>query len=377
MKIVMSADWFYPAQVGGSANTIYWQAKALTAEGHQVSIVATSQNIDKSVPRNRWLPMDCGRVIYTKNLHFYLPFRHILYGLKAIRKADIVHVNSLFYPASFVWIIACRLRGKPVVWSPHGELSPAALRFRPYLKRCLLLLFRCVSAGVLFHATSVDEVRQIQRRFGARVQVAKLRTMMELPLPVVRVARPYLLFMGRLHPIKGIERLLEALAGSDVFLKSSYSLQIAGPDTDKAYTRKLKDQVDRLGLSAKVCFIGAVQGKVKEHIYANAHVLILPSHAENFGNVVIESLAQGTPVIASTNTPWQVLETKQTGRWVPNDAESLQKAVEMFLTMTPDQYAGYRARAAQLARIDYTIHAHVALWSDVYQAASAQHRSVW
>ncbi|SOD90191.1 glycosyltransferase [Spirosoma fluviale] len=377
MKIVMSADWFYPAQVGGSASTIYWQAKALTAQGHQVSIVATSQNIPNSIPLNRWLSMDCGRVIYTKNPHFYLPVRHILSGLKAIRKADVVHVNSLFYPASFIWVIACRLRGKPVVWSPHGELSPAALKFRPYLKRLLLLLFRGVSAGVLFHATSVDEMRQIQRRLGAHVQVTKLRTMMDPPLPVVRVARPYLLFMGRLHPIKGVEQLLKALAGSDVFLKSHYSLQIAGPDTDKTYTRKLKEQVMRLGLSEKVFFIGNVQGEGKEQIYANAHLLILPSHAENFGNVVIESLAQGTPVIASTNTPWQVLETKQTGRWVPNDAESLRKAIDIFLTMKPDHYAGYRARAAQLVRSDYMIDGHIALWSDVYKAAHSQNRLVY
>ncbi|GAB3027572.1 glycosyltransferase [Spirosoma pulveris] len=374
MKIVMSADWFYPAPVGGSSNTIYWQAKALTEQGHSVSIVATSQDIPNAVPLNCWLSMDCGRVIYTKNPHFYLPFRHILYGLKAIRKADVVHVNSLFYPASFVWVIACLLGGKPVVWSPHGELSPAALRFRPYLKRLLLILFRGISAGVLFHATSGDEIRQIQRRLGAHVQVVKLRTMMELPLPVVRVARPYLLFMGRLHPIKGIERLLEALAGSTVFMNSPFSLQIAGPDTDKIYTRQLKEQVFGLGLSEKVCFIGTVRGEGKEKIYANAHVLILPSHAESFGNVVIESLAQGTPVIASTNTPWQVLETKQTGLWVPNDAESLRKAVDRFLTMHPDHYAGYRARAAQLVRSEYTTDGYGALWSDVYNAAHTQNR---
>lgn len=197
---------------------------------------------------------------------------------------------------------------------------------------------------------------------------------MELPLPVVRVARPYLLFMGRLHPIKGIERLLEALAGSDVFMESPYSLQIAGPNTDKTYTRQLREQIIRLRLSEKVVFIGNVQDEGKEKIYANAHLLILPSHAENFGNVVIESLAQGTPVIASTNTPWQVLETKQTGRWVPNDAESLRKAIDMFLTMKADQYAGYRARAAQLVRSDYTIDGYGALWSEVYQAAYAQNR---
>ena len=127
-------------------------------------------------------------------------------------------------------------------------------------------------------------------------------------MPMVRVARPYLLFMGRMHPIKGIDRLLEALSASTLFRGSEYSLLIAGPDSDKMYARTLSELVQVLGLSAKVSFIGVVQGKEKEQLYADARVLILPSHAENFGNVVIESLAQGTPVVASTNTPWQVLE---------------------------------------------------------------------
>ncbi len=367
MKIVMSADWFYPAQTGGPSNTIYWQAKALTKVGYDVTVVATSRDLPASVPLNCWLTLDCGRVIYTRNPHFYLPVKHIWYGWQAIRNADIVHINSLFYPASFVWLALCCLIGKPVVWSPHGELSPAALQFRPRLKQFLLAIFRWVSADVSFHATCAEEVTQIQEHFGSAIRIREIRTMMELPASTVRVARPYLLFMGRLHPIKAIDRLLEALSASKLFRDSNYLLTIAGPDFDKIYTHQLKELVLTLQLSEKVSFVGAVQGEHKEQVYADAYLLILPSHSESFGNVVIESLAQGTPVVASTNTPWQVLDEERVGCWVPNDTDSLRQAIEQFLSMAPDEYELCRARALSLARRDYDISANSALWSNFYE----------
>ncbi len=367
MKIVMSADRFYPAQTGGPSNTIYWQAKALSKAGHDVTVIATSQDLPSSVPLNCWLNLDCGRVIYTQNLHFYFPVKHIWYGWQAIRNADMVHINSLFYPASLVWLALCRLIGKPVALSPHGELSPAALQFRPRLKWFLLNIFRWMSAEVSFHATCAEETMQIQATFGSAIRVREIKTMMELPASTVRVARPYLLFMGRLHPIKAIDRLLEALSASKLFRDSNYSLQIAGPNSDKIYTQQLKELVLTLGLSAKVVFLGAVQGEHKEQLYADAYLLVLPSHSENFGNVVIESLAQGTPVVASTKTPWQVLDEERAGRWVSNDRDSLRQAIERFLSMAPDEYELCRIRASSLARRDYDISVNSAVWSDFYE----------
>ncbi|GAB3789786.1 glycosyltransferase [Spirosoma horti] len=369
MKIVISADRFYPAQAGGAARTIHWQTVTLTRAGHEVTVVATSEDLPTGIPLDRWLTREFGRVIYTQNPYFYLPIKHIWYGWRAIRQADVVHVNSLFYPASFVWIVLCQLLNKPVVWSPHGELSPAALQFRPRLKRFLLLIFRRFRSGVLFHATSAEEANQIHHHFGPDARVGERRTMMELPALVRRVARSYLLFMGRLHPIKAIDRLLEALGTSALFRESGYSLVVAGPETDKLYAQELKALVIRLGLSEKVSFVGPVQGQRKEQLYADAHLLILPSHSENFGNVVIESLAQGTPVIASANTPWQVLEQEGAGRWVPNEPASLRQAIEPFLTMPPDLYERYRARAIHLARRDYDSSVNSSIWPEFYQAA--------
>lgn len=372
MKIILSADRFYPAQMGGPSNTIYWHAKALTQAGHEVTVVATSQDLPADVLLNRWLTLDCGQVIYTKNRYFYLPISHIFYGWKAIQKAHVVHVNSLFYPASFVWVCMSKLLGKPVVWSPHGELSPAALRYRPRLKRLLVKVFRLMSSRIWFHATCAAEVSQIRQHFGESAFIRDIANRMELPDVAVRVAQPYLLFMGRLHPIKALDRLMLALSTSTLFRESDYSLLIAGPDSSESYTKSLTDMTHTLGLSDKVHFLGMVQGARKEQHYANARLLILPSHSENFGNVVIESLAQGTPVIASTHTPWQALETERAGRWVSNDPDALREAIEPFLTMPDNHYALYRERALRLARRDYDVSANTVVWDNFYTSASGR-----
>lgn len=369
MKILLSADCFYPAQMGGPSNALYWQAKSLTQAGHQVTVVATSHCLPPNVPTDRWLTLDCGRVIYTKNPHFYLPIKHIWYAYRVIQQADVVHVNSLFYPASLVWVLLCRWFGKPIVWSPHGELSPAALVFRPRLKRVLLWGMKWLRSSVWFHTTSDAEATHIRQHFGANVQVAVIHNRMQLPTPVAPtgVGPPYLLFIGRLHPIKAIDRLLEALARSAIFRQSDYQLLIAGPVADKAYARTLLEQVATLQLTQKVSFIGSVQGAEKEALYATARLTILPSHTENFGNVVMESLAQGTPVVASMHTPWQLLETERVGSWVSNEPTPLQKAIEVYLTMPPADYQAYRERAVKVAHQQFNNQAGAAEWERFYE----------
>lgn len=375
MKILLSADCFYPAQMGGPSNTIYWLAKALTRAGHAVTVIATSQDLPTSVPLNQWITMDCGRVMYTRNPHFYLPLRHIWQGWQAISSAGIVHVNSLFYPASFIWVLLSRWAGKPVIWSPHGELNPVALAIRPRLKRFILgFVKRILTPSIRFQAASKAEADHIRHCFGQATSVIEIQSRMELPPRVqpdetIRLTTPYLLFMGRLHPIKAIDNLIRALGASAVFRVSTCSLVIAGPQTDSAYGSMLADLVNQLGLSEQVTFVGFAQGPWKEILYANARLTILPSHAESFGNVVVESLAQGTPVVASTNTPWQQLESEHVGSWVTNDPESLREAIEKFMLMPPDTYHQYRQRAYELAHRQFDVYKHIGEWEHIYRSA--------
>ena len=102
------------------------------------------------------------------------------------------------------------------------------------------------------------------------------------------------LFLSRLHQKKGIEILFEALAQ----VSFDWTLTIAG-DGESDYLEQLKKLSENLRISHKVNWLGWVNAKNKWTIYQDADLLVLPSHNENFANVVIESLAVGTPVLVS------------------------------------------------------------------------------
>lgn len=131
------------------------------------------------------------------------------------------------------------------------------------------------------------------------------------------------LYIGRLHPIKGIENLLRALK---LLEDETVTLEICGSG-DAAYSLGLRELVHQLGLGRCVSFRGHVDGGDKLNTFMQADVCVVPSFTENFGMVVAEALAHAVPVIASQGTPWVELEARDCGLWVNNSPESLAQAI--------------------------------------------------
>jgi glycosyltransferase involved in cell wall biosynthesis len=105
-------------------------------------------------------------------------------------------------------------------------------------------------------------------------------------------------------------------------------LRICGSGAPE-YARYLVDLCRQLKIERSVEFVGTVRDAAKTAEFLRADVCIVPSHSENFGMVVAESLAHGTPVIASQGTPWQELERQGAGFWVANDPHSLSEAISL------------------------------------------------
>ncbi|HMQ11807.1 MAG TPA: glycosyltransferase, partial [Oligoflexia bacterium] len=146
-------------------------------------------------------------------------------------------------------------------------------------------------------------------------------------------------------------------------------LVIAGPD-DTEYADYLKKMVKSLELEHRVHFTGHTDGQVKEALLAKAKCLILPSYTENFGIVVTEALAQGTPVIASKGTPWEVLNTYKAGFWVDNSSDELCKALNKMLSLSSDQYDQYVNNSIRLVDEMYNVDKQIHKWIDLYQQLS-------
>jgi glycosyltransferase involved in cell wall biosynthesis len=243
--------------------------------------------------------------------------------------SDVLHLTAVYSNTTIPALLAARLLGKPVVWSPRGALQRWAESRRVTYKRiwdnvCDRLLHPERS---LLHVTSPQEAEESSICISNATPVTIENG---VDMPAVLPAREWqpggrlrMLYIGRLDPKKGIENLLRAIAALGDNL---IQLRICGGGAPE-YVRSLVDLSLQLGAERNVEFVGTVLGKDKTTAFAQADLCILPSHTENFGMVVAEALAHGTPVIASRNTPWSQLETHGAGFWVANDPESLAGAI--------------------------------------------------
>ncbi|GAJ22860.1 unnamed protein product, partial [marine sediment metagenome] len=133
-----------------------------------------------------------------------------------------------------------------------------------------------------------------------------------------------ILFLGRIHKIKGLDLLAKAFADLPKPL-DNIKLVIVGPDD--GYLSSLKKLVTDLGINDKVLFTGPLYGQEKLKAYVDADVYVLPSFYEIFGITVLEALACGTPVIVTNRCGIADAINGQAGLVVPYDKEQLQHAL--------------------------------------------------
>lgn len=268
---------------------------------------------------------------------------------------DVVHLHALWaldLHRVARWALE---NGIPMVWSPHGALAPWALKNRWYKKFLPWLVWqksdlkRCRA----LHATSAMETEWLKNLgFSQPIVEAPLGT--RLPdESELRPATKTLLYVGRLHPVKGLENALRAWKLSGLG-DEGWRFRLVGPDQG-GYRATLEELIVELGISASVSFGGPVYGEALKTEYATCGALILPSFSENFGATVIDALAYGKPVIASTATPWSVL-TQGSGWWVENTPAGLAPALTALggMTLAERDAISSKGRLLVMSRFGWT-----------------------
>ena len=350
MKVLHVSPSFYPSKAyGGTIRSGYGLCRGLAQLGCDVRVLTTdTDGLGRTlgVANDREVQVDGLRVRYCHKRLRHSVSPALLRVLPSyIQWANVVHLTAVYSFPTFPTLFFCRLFNKPVVWSPRGALqrwegSSRVVHKWVWESICQKLAPR---NNLVLHVTSQAEAEQSLKRFPI-LRAVVIPNGVELPQNLKRSAsngRLRLLYLGRLHPIKGIETLLEA-CGIVGRLSPDWHLFIAGTGLP-SYVDFLKSKVRELGLSDQVEFVGEVFEEKKEALFAQSDVALVPSHIENFGIVVAESLAHAVPVIASKGTPWIGLETNRCGLWVDNDPESLATAIRKIRTL-PLQEMGQRGR---------------------------------
>ncbi|WP_417800497.1 glycosyltransferase family 4 protein [Tenacibaculum sp.] len=366
MKILFPIGTFYPAQSGGPSNTVYWLAKALVKKNIEVSVVTTSKDIkDSSYKFDEWLNIDGIKVCYTNRNKY--PFKILHESFSELKKVDIVHLTSLFDIISLPIALASLFFKKKIIWSVRGELEDYALSHRRKKgKNIFLKIIRMFKNKIIFHSTSTSETNNIIRVLGEEVSIIELPNYIELPQKKKIEYKKQLLFVGRIHKIKSIHNLIYGLSMSNEFKESDFFLKIAGVGDEK-YRDELNDIIKEEKLENKVFLLNRrVEGDEKQRLYAESFFSFLVSESENFGAVVVESMAQGTPVITSKGTPWNELEKEKSGFWIDNTPESIASKIDEVLTMDKKEYIEMRRKAYSHVLKKYDVDKNINKWIQEY-----------
>ena len=312
MKLLHIIPTYKPATgYGGPIISIGMLCENLVAYANcDVTVAATNANVKKDLPVHSRTPVlvDGVKVYYFRRItpdHSQLSPSLLWWLWCNARNFDAIHIHSWWNLTVLFSTMVCILRGVKPILAPRGMLSAFSLtgRFKPLFHR---LIGQKLLRNTFLHATSNQEARECAVLIPTW-QYANLPNFLDLTtLPTLqkRTEDPsvfeaknasfHLLFLSRLHQKKGIEILFEALAK----IPFDWTLTIAG-DGETDYLEQLKKLSENLHISHKINWLGWIDAKNKWAIYQAADLLVLPSHNENFANVVIESLAVGTPVLVS------------------------------------------------------------------------------
>lgn len=364
-KIFFPIKFFYPFQKGGYAISTYNLAKNLAKKGFEISVITSDKGIKDKNLSNSWTTIDGVQIKYCSSPTI---IKILINSITKINKSDIIHLTSIFFIPSYILALYSIIQRKKIVWSSRGELSKEAIAGNR-LKICYLNLIKTIKKNIIFHSTSKKETEEIQHFFGKECKIKEIPNYMEIREPLYRDKEKSIVFVGRIDPIKALDKLINAVALSKIFIKENYKLYLIGDDKDPStlwYVKELKELITKLNLEDKVIFLGNVYGDRKYEYYSKSKCSLLVSETENFGNVVIESLSQGTPVISSLGTPWAVLKKENMGDFVSNEPYSISIALDKLLTLPQEDYNVMSKKCIKWSYENFSFEHHINDWIDCY-----------
>ena len=280
------------------------------------------------------------QIHYLPNWKRLITMKQEFVRLINIIQPNIFHVNGCWIPSCALTQMWAQDMNIKVILTPHGMMEPWILA-RHYWTRKVpaLLLYQkkaLVKANCL-HATAESEKENLLKlNYNTQIEVIPNGIEVEnISLKKNWERKKNILFLSRIHVKKGIEFLLEAVAQLKDKLKD-YNIYIAG-EGNTEYINQLKHKAEEFGISDQVNFCGGVYGQNKWKLYQEADIFILPTYSENFGIVIAEAMASGTPVITTKGTPWSELIIEHCGWWTEIGTQPIIDAINSFLELSNEE----------------------------------------
>ena len=345
--------------MGGPVECVNQLAGFFTGNGHTVDVLACADTWSDEWIEGFPANVHCAGPAYGK--YAYSP-RVRRWLMENIRKFDVVIINGLWQAHVRIAASVARQMNMPYFIYVHGLMDPWNRTAHPfkYLKKFAywLLVERISLANARALVFTSEEEASLALRYfpsagwrslvvGNGIAVPPKPTLEEVEefldhFPKLRDGR-FWLFLSRIHPKKGIENLLQAVA--DLPRDRRPTLLIVGGG-DEPYVDNLKARTKELSIEKKVLWAGPLYGMQKWAAFSKAELFVLPSHQENFGIALVEALAMGVPVCTTRAVNiWKTLQAARAGIISDDNLSSLRTAFQEWLQMPPGERQAMRDAA--------------------------------
>tara|TARA_B100000963_G_C22552366_1_gene637390 strand:+ start:114 stop:1244 length:1131 start_codon:yes stop_codon:yes gene_type:complete len=354
MKYLFFVGSFYPAQEGGPDTSLYWLTEEISKK-NSVTIITflkgiSNKNLKKfSIKPNTVNKFKNLNIIYCKYYIFRFISPYFYYWIiKNIKKYKIININSIFFYHSLFLIFLLTIFNKEYYLTTRGELEDGAIKFKKLFKYFYLIILKFLKKPVFIQSTSLQEKNFNIKNIKYKSNHEIFRNYFKKNKYAHEISNKsnQILYLGRLHPKKGIENLIKSFDMlSHIINEKNIILNIAGKGSLK-YEKYLK----KISIKNKnnIKFLGHLDLKEKYKIISQSKVLVLPSFSENFGIVVLESLSCGVPVIASKYTPWKILKRYNAGFHIDNNPKEISKFLIEIIELNNDDYKNKQINAINL-----------------------------
>jgi len=340
MKVLLAVKSLLPSY-GGPAFSVSRLALALANAGVRVGLWASDQSaaITPLLPANVPLQRLGGTAVDV---------------VREFGRPDILHDNGIWLPHNHRFAELTVALDLVRVVSTRGMLEPWALNHKRLKKKIAWWLYqrRDLCRAAYHHATAEAEAKTL-RDLRLGVPIGLIPNGIDFARAVARRGGTSqtrtALFLGRVHPIKGLSLLVEAWAR---LRPDRWQLQIAGPD-EIGYAAELEQAISAASLADVVRLIGPLDGEAKERAFVDAELFVLPSFSESFGMAVGEALARGLPVLTTTGAPWSMLDERGCGWSVAPTVEGLTEGLRQATSLDSSKLTTMGERGREFVRLDF------------------------
>ena len=344
---------------GGPAEGLRQLCNIYTMGGHEIEVASLDS---QEFAQKSGFPAEVFGLGPGWGIYGYTP--HAIPWFKAnIRRYDVVFINCIWQYNAVAAYLGLRGTGIPYAVFTHGMLDPyfkhrfplkhvkKTIYWHLILRRILhdanMVLFTCEDEKVLarqsFSRYSVHEMVVPYGTFGPDCDAAADAEEFLARWPHLRGKR-LAISMGRIHPKKAVDVLIEAFART-LANDPAWNLVIAGPD-EIGWRKELEALALRLGIADRITWTGMLRDTLKCGALSASEVFVLPSHQENFGIVVAEALACGLPVILSNKVNiWREIVSYWAGLVGPDTVEGTAASLTRWSQLNAGEIAAARLRS--------------------------------